>query len=192
MLASITPLGERGRGASWRRTVTAYVGASTAGGVVLGAALGTLGSLAGTSPPSWLLLLVAVAAVAAAALDVSGRLPSIHRQVDEGWLTRYRDWVYGAGFGFQLGLAAVTIVTSASVYLMWLLELLTTSPLEGALVGAVFGAARAVPLVTTRRIIDAESLRAAHRGWEQRLVVVRRLTVAVEIAAGIALAAVAA
>jgi hypothetical protein len=29
--------------------------------------------------------------------------PSWQRQVDERWLTTYRGWVYGAGFGFQLG-----------------------------------------------------------------------------------------
>ena len=40
MLASITPLGERGRGASWRRTVTAYVVASIVGGAAMGALLG--------------------------------------------------------------------------------------------------------------------------------------------------------
>ena len=33
--------------------------------------------------------------------------------VHEQWLTRYRGWVYGVGFGAQLGFGLVTIITSA-------------------------------------------------------------------------------
>ena len=36
------------------------------------------------------------------------------RQVNEDWMARYRGWAYGAGFGLQLGLGVVTIVTTAS------------------------------------------------------------------------------
>src|SRR5919202_1077090 len=120
MLASITPLGERARGSRWWRTATAYVIGSAAGGTLLGAA---------------------------AALDLRGGPPTIRRQVDERWLVTYRDWAYGAGFGVQLGLGAVTIVTSASVYLPWVLELAAATPAGGALVGAVFGLSRALPLL---------------------------------------------
>ena len=46
------------------------------------------------------------------------RLPTWHRQVDERWLGTYRGWVYGAGFGFQLGLGIATIIPAAVTYAM--------------------------------------------------------------------------
>jgi F0F1-type ATP synthase assembly protein I len=189
MLASITPLGERGRGASWRRTVTAYVVASSIGGAAVGALLGTLGALMAIRHTSWTLVVGAVIALVAAFLDITGRLPTLRRQVDETWMNSYRDWVYGAGFGLQLGVGAMTIVTSASLYLTWVVELLTGSPAVGALVGAAFGLSRALPLVGTAPITTAALLRSAQRRWHHRLPVARRATIAVEAAAGVAMLA---
>ena len=190
MLASITPLGQRGRGASWTRTVTAYVVASAAGGAVMGAALGGIGSLLPGIDSTTAAVIVAVLAVVAALSDLRGRPPSLHRQVDEGWLTSYRDWVCGVGFGFQLGLGAVTIATSASLYLTWVLELLVASPGAGALVGLIFGVARAVPILGNRGVVDSETLRRTHRRWQAALGVVRPVTVVVEAAIALALVAV--
>jgi hypothetical protein len=187
MLASITPLGQRGRGASWTRTVTAYVVASVVGGAVMGAILGALGSVLPGIDSTAAVVLVAALAVLAAVSDLRGQPPSLHRQVDEGWLTSYRDWVCGVGFGFQLGLGAVTIATSASLYLTWLLELLVASPVVSALVGAVFGIARALPILANRSVIDPETLRRSHRRWQHALTVVRPITIVVEAAAALAL-----
>ena len=189
MLASITPLGERGRGASWRRTVTAYVVASTIGGIAMGVLLGAVGALLSVRHDGWTLIAGGAIALVAAALDVAGRLPTLHRQVDETWMNRYRDWVYGAGFGLQLGVGALTIVTSASLYLTWVVELLSGSPAVGALVGAAFGLSRALPLVGTAHITSADVLRGAQRRWHHRLRFARRLTIAVEAAAGLAMLA---
>ena len=188
MLASITPLGERGRGASWRRTVTAYVVASTIGGVAMGALLGTVGALLSLDHGGWPILVGGALALVATALDLAGRLPTMRRQVDETWLNRYRDWVYGAGFGLQLGVGAMTIVTSASLYLTWIVELLS-GPAVGALVGVSFGLSRALPLVGTAHITTADVLRQAQRRWHERLPLARRATIAVEAAAGVALLA---
>ena len=56
-----------------------------------------------------------------------GRVPSMRRQVDEDWLSRYRRWVYATGFGWQLGTGVTTIVTSRVTYallvLLWLVGL---------------------------------------------------------------------
>src|SRR6267143_1292208 len=120
MLASIHPLGERARNSRWGITVTAYLLGSAAGGAGAGAAAG------------WL---VATACLLATAVELRAgglRLPTVRRQVDEDWLARYRGWVYGVGFGFQLGLGAVTIVTTAGVYLAWALALLSGSAGRGA------------------------------------------------------------
>src|SRR4051812_46823312 len=173
MLASITPLGERGRGAAWRRTVTAYVMASIVGGAAVGALLGAVGHLLHLQDNRWTLVAAGLLALIAAALDLAGRLPTVRRQVDETWMTRYRDWVYGAGFGLQLGVGAMTIVTSASLYLTWLVELLTGDPVIGAIVGGAFGLSRAAPLLGTARISTADRLRDAHRRWQGRLPLAR-------------------
>src|SRR5512135_756112 len=104
MLASITPLGERGRHRRWGATVTAYAVGSTLVGGAVGGLLGTVGAatLGRVAPPPVLLLgLAAVFCVVGAAADVGllGPLPTVHRQVNEDWLDRYRGWVYGLGFG---------------------------------------------------------------------------------------------
>jgi hypothetical protein len=187
MLASITPLGQRGRGASWPRTVTAYVIASAAGGALMGTALGAGGSALPGIPSTAAVLVVGALAVVAAGSDLRGRPLSLRRQVDETWLSSYRDWVCGVGFGFQLGFGAVTIATSASLYLTWLLEFLAATPAAGAAIGLVFGVARALPILGNRNVSDAETLRQSHRRWQRSLDVVRPLTIAVQTVAAVAL-----
>src|ERR1700737_74390 len=104
MLASIHPLGERAKHNRWAVTVAFYLLGSVTAGALLGAALGTIG-VHGTPA------IVAALCVVAALVDASRwRVPSWRRQVNEDWLRRYRGWVYGIGFGFQLGLGVVTIV----------------------------------------------------------------------------------
>ncbi|HZE04135.1 MAG TPA: hypothetical protein VE127_02860, partial [Solirubrobacteraceae bacterium] len=75
MLASITPLGERGRHSRWGLTVTAFLLGATLAGAAAGAALGTVGSVvlpAGFSSGGRLTVLV-VALVLAVALDAGPR-----------------------------------------------------------------------------------------------------------------------
>jgi hypothetical protein len=173
MLSSMTPLGERGRGRRWRTTATAYLIGSVVGGSLLGLLLGLAGSLLSGTPPSPVVVggTVAIAAVVGVLLDlqVAGvGLPTVHRQVNETWLSEYRGVVVGAGWGFQLGLGVVTIVTTSLVYLTWVVALLTASPLGGLIVGTMFGLARGLPIVAMRRVFDAARLAAVHRrmaGW---------------------------
>src|ERR687884_2083711 len=120
MLTSITPLGERGRGQRWWLTVAFFAAASTAAGAATGGALGAAGGwLEGAVGAGARVQLAALALVALVALvvDLSGRrVPGPRRQVNENWLPAFRGWVYGAGFGLQLGIGAATIVTTALVY----------------------------------------------------------------------------
>jgi sulfite exporter TauE/SafE len=153
MLASIHPLGERVRRNRWWLTAAAHVLGSASGGALAGAALGgvaqlTAGPLLRGAPG--VALAIAICGLAAV-VDGSGRrLPwPVHRQVDDGWMARYRGWVYGAGFGFQLGLGVVTIVTTAAVPAVWLLALVTASPVAGAAVGLAFGLSRGLPVLAT-------------------------------------------
>lgn len=170
MLASISPLGERARGNRWTVTASAYTVAS----ILAGAALGTvLGALFDFAPGRFRLAAIAAAAVVAGAVDLVSpqRLPGWHRQVDEDWLSRLRGWVYGAGYGGQLGVGVVTIVSTATLYAWLVAAAAAGSAAGGAVVGAAFGAARAAPLLTVRRADSPAALRATLArlsGWAAR------------------------
>ena len=164
MLASLTPLAERARGSSWRVTVTAFAIGATGAGAVGGVLLGAAGSqLPGAAwrPPA--LLAVLVVALAIDGTPLRRRMPLTRRQVNEDWMTRYRGWVYGFGFGAQLGLGFITLVACAAIYAAFAIEVLSGSVLTGAAIGTVFGATKAATLLPTRVARDPESLRAVHR-----------------------------
>src|SRR5437763_6351897 len=109
MLASITPLGERGRGRSWGRTVTAWFVGALLGGAALGAVAGAGAwvASAASTPVRW--VVAVVVAVVVVARSELGRLPSWRRQVDVRWLSEYRGGVVGLGYGAQLGAAVGAI-----------------------------------------------------------------------------------
>jgi len=185
MLASINPLGERARGNSFAVTAVAYTVGSAAAAAGLGAVLGALGSpTVGRLDTAVRLVGLGVGAALAAIADRGGRrIPSWHRQVNEDWLTEYRGWVYGLGFGVQLGLGVVTIVTTASVYLTWLAAFLVASPAAGALVGAAFGLSRALPVLAGARVRTPEAVGARGRALDGAAGRFRAVTVVAELAA---------
>jgi len=169
MLGSITPLGEQGRGNRWWLTVGPYALASALGGLLVGSAAGLVGTglrLVGlTLPPAGALLAVAVVAALGLAADaglLGLRLPTLRRQVDEEWLGRYRGWVVGVGFGFQLGLGVATIVTASATWAALTAAAASQSLLGGALIGLVFGSVRALPLLLAARTSTPEGVRRLH------------------------------
>jgi hypothetical protein len=105
-------------------------------------------------------------------------------------LDEYRGWVYGLGFGAQLGLGLTTVVTSAATYAAWLAALLSASPVWGAVIGGCFGALRGGTPLLAARIRTPSQLRAFHagmarwRGPSQRLAVVVLVGGALVAAAG--------
>ena len=167
MLSSIHPLGERTRNNRWGLTVAYYLTGGLMGGLVLGAIAGGIGwlGLAWWDPtPSGRATVMAAILAVALAWDLSGlTIPTIHRQVNEDWLSMYRSWVYGGGFGFQLGLGVVTIVTTTAVYAMIALAILSAQPVGGAVIGGVFGLVRGLPILTVGRVVSGEALRTYHR-----------------------------
>lgn len=179
MLGSITPLGERGRNRRWGVTVTTYVIGSVLGGVAIAGALGWLGAVLGVgglAETTRLGVLAAAVGIGVAFdLRLAGlRLPTVHRQVNEDWMQRYRSWVYGLGFGVQLGLGVVTIVTTSAIYVMLLAATLSGSAATGASIGGVFGFVRAAIVFTVAGVRRPEQLGAADLllrrwdGWTRR------------------------
>ena len=182
MLASITPLGERGRDNRFAITATAYVVGATLGGLTLGALAGVVGRLVHPSATVAVVgvALVALAAVVADLAAGAGRLPTIHRQVNEDWLTAYRGWVYGVGFGYQLGFGVVTIVTTAAVYAAVADAVLTASVVGGALVGLAFGLVRGLTIFLGVGVERPDQLNRVHSGFASRARVASRATVVVQ------------
>ena len=176
MLTSISPLGERARGNRWPLTVSWLALGAVCGGGAVGGALGAIGqSLAGAVDDSIRLAVLAVACAGAAAWDLLGRRFPGHRQVNEDWLVAYRSWVYGAGFGLQLGAAVATVVNTALVPLFMLAALFAGSPEAGLLIGAAFGAARGASLALGRRVRTAHDLRELHRRLDRHADRARRV-----------------
>jgi hypothetical protein len=165
MMASINPLGERARGNRWGRTAGAFTAAAVLGGWALGAAAGLLGSAiaAATAPVDRAAVLVAALVLAAGVAELARwPVPSRRRQVDEAWLGRYRGWVYGGGFGVQLGAGLVTTVTTTAVYALAGVTVVLGAagqPGWAHAMGALFGLARAVPVLTSARLDDPARLR---------------------------------
>ncbi len=168
MLATITPLAETGRGHRYRSTALWFVAGSVAGGVTLGLALALLALGVGAAglSSSTVALLACAASVGAGASDarVGGfALPAHHRQVNERWLDQFRPWVYGAGFGWQIGTGFATYIKTAAVYLLTVLAVLTGSWWAAAVLGALFGLVRGLAVFLGRSIASPSSLAAFHR-----------------------------
>src|SRR6266513_808415 len=178
MLASITPLGERGRSSRWHVTVAFFVAGATLAAAALGAVAGELGALTWPGPSGFVHARLAVLAAALAAstvidLGIGGaRVPSVRRQVNEAWLDEYRGWVYGLGFGVQLGLGVSTIVTTSAVYVTLVAAWLTGDPAAGALVAGVFGFVRGMSVLAGARVRSTAQLVALHAwigAWRRRI-----------------------
>jgi hypothetical protein len=102
-----------------------------------------------------------VVLVVSAAWDLTGsRVRSLERQVDENWLSRYRGWVYGVGYGFQLGVGFVTFVKSALIYGFAAAAVTYGSPGLALLAGVTFGLTRGLSILTTVRLNSPSDLRS--------------------------------
>lgn len=186
MLSSITPLGEQGRNNRFAVAASFFVAGSSLGGAIVGGVAGGLGAWLVPDRPSVAATVVVALALLGAALDArlgGVHLPTITRQVDERWLHKYRGWVYGFGFGVQLGTGVATIITSAAVYVMLLAALLTRSFVAGVAIGVTFGFVRGASILLARHVRTPEQLRAFHRALATNAMRSRRAGVAVQLVA---------
>lgn len=171
MLSTITPMAEAGRGHSFRSTSVWFVIGSVAGGLTLGGVMAGIAlivaSLEATSTVA--LWIAAAAALVAAASDgrVAGfHLPGHDRQVNERWLDRYRSWVYGAGFGWQIGVGLATYIMTAGVYLLILMGGLSAKPWTAVALGGLFGVVRGLAVYLAAGLDSGENLLSFHARFE--------------------------
>jgi hypothetical protein len=177
MLTSITPLGERGRHSHWAVTVTAFGLGAVAAAAALGALMGLIGQVVLPHATSIHVRLAVLAAALAGAvlLDATREpAPGTRRQVNERWLDRYRGWVYGLGFGAQLGLGVTTVVSSAATYVTLIAAFLSREPAAGALIVGCFGLVRGITPLAAARVHDTQTLVEFHRRFDGARAAARR------------------
>jgi len=168
MLSTITPFGERGKGHRYGATCGWFVLGAVVGGLALGGlAAGLAAAVHATGASATVVGVLALGATLVAALSDTGlagaKLPVHFRQVNERWLDAYRPWVYGAGFGFQIGCGLATYITTCAVYLTVVLAALTASPMVALLVGVGFGLVRGLAVGLTRNTRTPTALLAFHQ-----------------------------
>src|SRR3954451_21987611 len=167
MLSSITPMTESGRGHRFGTTAAWFVVGAVVGGLTLGiaAAAGAVGLAATGASLTVRLAIGAIAAVLTASIDLGAlgvELPIFKRQVNDAWLRRYRNWVYGAGFGWQIGVGVATYIMTAGGFLTIALAVLGASPLAALAIGAVFGLVRGSAVYLGRSATSPAALGEIH------------------------------
>ena len=170
MLSTITPMAERSRGRRWGLTATWFILGATLGGATLGVLAVVGASLIGLLdlPARAVLGTAAVAALVTACMDlgIGTRMPHHRRQVDEMWLDQFRSWVYGIGFGFQIGTGLMTYIMTAAVYLTVMLAALTGSAVAAMGLALLFGATRGAAILLGAGLTEPDRLRRFHRRFE--------------------------
>lgn len=187
MLSTITPVGETARGHRFATTATWFVLGATLGGAVLGlgAALAALAVGALDLSTDAALAIGAALALVAAASDaglLGFRIRYHTRQVNELWLDDYRSWVYGAGFGFQIGIGLATYVMTSAVLLVVTLGALTGEPLVALAIGTLFGFARGLGVLPGGRLTTPARLAAFHARFDAYSAWSRELVIGVQVA----------
>lgn len=167
MLSSITPMTEAGRGYRFASTARWFLLGGVLGGLTTGAGAAVLAVLLDAAAVSdaarWSVGAVALAAFAAIDLGVLGiELPIFKRQVNDAWLRRYRSWVYGAGFGWQIGTGLATYIMTAAVFSTIALAALTASPWAALAIGGTFGFVRGSAVFLGRSATTPAALGEVH------------------------------
>ncbi len=189
MLSTITPMAERSRGRRWGLTAAWFILGATLGGATLGALAVACASVVGLLdlPARAVLGTAAVLALVTAGMDlgIGTRMPHHRRQVDELWLDQFRSWVYGIGFGFQIGTGLMTYIMTAAVYLTVMMAALTGSAVTAMALALLFGATRGAAILLGAGLTEPDRLRRFHRRFEALGPTVRLGVIGVQIAVAV-------
>lgn len=178
MVGTILPIGygERARGEA-RVSLWLHAASYPVGAAALGAGLGLIGEL---NPwhqnHAWAILTLTI--VGCLALVYSLRelglvpvpAPQLKRQVPARWRLRVPARPLSVLYGLELGAGVTTLVAVAGFYVIVVWALTSGSALTGAVVMALYGAGRAVPVVWIG--IRAANIEAAFQtvnqitGWQ--------------------------
>lgn len=195
MLSQITPMAEAGRGHKFARTARWFVIGATLGGLTLGCAIGAAAFAFGLTNVSTHGAIALTSALALAAAAVDAHLfgfgpPFLPRQVNQDWLSNYRSWVYGGGFGWQIGVGVTTYVMTAAVPLMIVVGALTGSLPAALAIGGIFGLARGLAVLLGARARTPAALIAFHRRFESMREPVRQSVIGVQLAVAVVAASI--
>jgi hypothetical protein len=186
MLSQVTPIAETGRGNRFGRTAAWFVAGALVGGLTLGAgmAAGATVTRAAGLPDGAALVLIALGALVTATLDA--RIlpiapPFLRRQVNEDWLVNYRPWVYGGGFGWQIGVGVSTYIMTAAVFLVIGVGILGASPLTAFAIALTFALVRGLAVLLGAPLRSLAALHAFHRRFEAWAEPVRIAVVGVQL-----------
>lgn len=193
MLSQINPIAEAGRGRRYGHTATWFVAGATVGGATLGAVCAAAAAaidrtgLSARGAPA----VVAASALVAALIDT--RLlgfgpPFLRRQVNEDWLNRYRPWVYGGGFGWQIGVGFTTYVMTAAVPLVVICAAASATPWFAFALATMFGFARGLTVLSSAALRTQKALYDFHRRFAERGEPLRRTVIVVQLAVAVAAA----
>lgn len=193
MLSTITPMAERSRGRRWGLTAAWFVLGAVLGGATLGllAVAGALVVGALDLSATAALGVAAALALATSSMDlgIGTEMPHHRRQVNEVWLDQYRSWVYGIGFGWQIGTGLATYIMTAAVYLTVVLAALTGGAASAMAIALLFGLTRGLAILTGVRLTDPERLRRFHQRFDEAGPAVRRAVIGVQLAVAVVAAA---
>jgi hypothetical protein len=134
-----------------------------------------------TTASAALILLVGLVTLASDLRLAGFHLPENPRQVERSWLDRYRSWVYGLGFGWQLGVGVATFVMSSSVYLMVVAAAATGQPMLALGIVTMFGLIRGLAILPAARVRTPADLGELHRRIERFRPASRVLAIAGQI-----------
>ncbi len=193
MLSQITPVAEAGRGHKFTRTAGWFILGATLGGLTLGSAMACGAAAVSALGISRDAAIAAIAGCAFAAAAIDAHLfgfgpPFVRRQVNDAWLSKYRAWVYGGGFGWQIGAGVVTYVMTAAVPLLVVIGALSATPIAAVSIATVFGLTRGIAVLLGARLHTSEELFAFHRRFDASTDRVRAAVIVVQMAVGIACA----
>jgi hypothetical protein len=193
MLSTVTPMAERGRGHRFWVTAVWFVLGALFGGATLGT-VGAAGAAAfGGIPSDLALVLAGACALVGAVVDaglVGVRPPFFKRQLDDAWLDRYRGWVYGLGFGWQIGVGFATYIMTTAVPVTLALAVLSGRPVLALGVGLLFGLVRGSAIAISAPATSTAALARIHRRFAALEAPVRQATVvALAVVGAIALGA---